>query len=79
MSISNDAVKQMIQDQLPDAQISVSGDGHKYEVEIISEAFAGLNTLKRHQLVYAAVSEAITSGQLHALTIRAFTPTEKSA
>ncbi|QTR50672.1 BolA family protein [Candidatus Thiothrix anitrata] len=76
MSISNDAVKQMIQDKLPDAQVSVSGDGYKYETDVISEAFTGLNTLKRHQLVYAAVNEAITSGQLHALTIRAFTPAE---
>ena len=79
MSISNDAVKQMIQDKLPDAQISVSGDGYKYETDIISEAFTGLNILKRHQLVYAAVNEAITSGQLHALTIRTFTPAEKTA
>lgn len=79
MSISNDAVKQMIQDKMPDAQISVSGDGYKYETDIISEAFTGLNTLKRHQLVYAAVNEAITSGQLHALTIRTFTPAEKTA
>ena len=79
MSISNDAVKQMIQDKLPDAQISVSGDGYKYETDIISEAFTGLNTLKRHRLVYAAVNEAITSGQLHALTIRTFTPAEKTA
>jgi acid stress-induced BolA-like protein IbaG/YrbA len=76
MSISNDAVKQMIQDKLPDAQVSVSGDGYKYETDVISEAFTGLNTLKRHQLVYAAVNEAITSGQLHALTIRTFTPAE---
>ena len=76
MSISNDAVKQMIQDKLPDAQISVSGDGYKYETDIISEAFTGLNTLKRHQLVYAAVNDAITAGQLHALTIRAKTPAE---
>ncbi|OQX02546.1 MAG: BolA family transcriptional regulator [Thiothrix lacustris] len=79
MSISNDAVKQMIQDKLPDAQISVSGDGYKYETDIVSEVFTGLNTLKRHQLVYAAVNEAITSGQLHALTIRTFTPAEKTA
>lgn len=79
MSISNDAVKQMIQAKLPDAQISVSGDGYKYETDIISEAFTGLNTLKRHQLVYAAVNEAIISGQLHALTIRTFTPAEKTA
>jgi acid stress-induced BolA-like protein IbaG/YrbA len=77
MSISNEAVKQLILEQIPDAHIEVSGDGYKYEAEVVSAAFAGLNTLKRHQLVYAAVNTAITSGQLHALSIRAFTPDEK--
>ncbi len=76
MSISNAAVTQMIQDHLPDAQVTVTGDGYKYETDVISEAFTGLNTLKRHQLVYAAVNAAITAGQLHALTIRAKTPAE---
>lgn len=79
MSISNEAVKQMILEKIPDAQVDVSGDGYKYETDIISAAFTGLNTLKRHQLVYAAVNAAITSGQLHALTIRAVTPEEKQA
>jgi acid stress-induced BolA-like protein IbaG/YrbA len=76
MSISNEAVASMIQAQIPDAQVSISGDGYKYEADIISAAFAGLSTLKRHQLVYAALNAAITSGQLHALTLRTKTPEE---
>ncbi len=76
MSISNETVKQLILEKIPDAQVVVSGDGYKYEAEVVSSAFGGLNTLKRHQLVYAAVNTAITSGQLHALTIRALTPDE---
>jgi acid stress-induced BolA-like protein IbaG/YrbA len=79
MSISNDAVTQMIQASIPDAQINVTGDGYKYEAEVISNTFEGLNSLKRQQMVYAAVNAAITSGQLHALTIRAKTPAEVSA
>lgn len=76
MSISNETVEQLIRNSLPDAQVSVSGDGYKYEADIVSSAFEGLMTVKRHQLVYAALNEAITSGQLHALTIRAKTPAE---
>jgi len=79
MSISNETVKQMIQAQIPDAQIEVNGDGYKYEAEVVSDAFSGLSTLKRHQRVYAAINAAITSDQLHALTIRTFTPAEKAA
>ncbi|MEB4589433.1 BolA/IbaG family iron-sulfur metabolism protein [Candidatus Thiothrix sp. Deng01] len=76
MSISNAAVATIIQQHIPDAQVNISGDGYKYEADVVSAAFEGLNTLKRHQLVYAALNEAITAGQLHALTIRAKTPAE---
>lgn len=79
MSISNEAVIQLIQTRLPEAEISVQGDGYKYQAEIVSTSFQGLSKVKRHQLVYAAVNEAITSGQLHALTILAYTPEEKAA
>lgn len=79
MSISNEAVQQLIKAALPDAQIQVTGDGYKYEAEVISTAFEGLKPVKRQQLVYGAVNTAITSGQLHALTIRAFTPAEKNS
>lgn len=79
MSISNDAVTQLIHTRLPDAQIAVQGDGYKYQAEVISSRFQGLSKVKRHQLIYAAVNEAITSGQLHALTITAYTPEEKAA
>jgi acid stress-induced BolA-like protein IbaG/YrbA len=76
MSISNEDVTKLIEASFPDAKISVEGDGYKYETTVISETFAGLNTLKRHQAVYAAVNSAITSGELHALTITAKTPDE---
>jgi len=76
MSISNDKVIELIKVAFPDAEVSVEGDGYKYETTVISTAFEGLNTLKRHQAVYAAVDSAITSGDLHALTIYAKTPDE---
>jgi len=79
MSISNEDVTKLIEEGIPGASVSVSGDGYKYETTVISESFEGLNTLKRHQAVYAAVNSAITSGELHALTITAQTPEESKA
>ncbi len=76
MSISNDDVAAMITRHIPDANVTVEGDGYKYQATITSEAFQDLNTMKRHQLVYAALNDAITSGELHALTIKAYTPGE---
>ncbi len=76
MSISNDDVVKIITDHISGAQATVEGDGYKYQATIVSSAFKDLNTMKRHQLVYAALNDVITSGDLHALTIKAYTPDE---
>jgi acid stress-induced BolA-like protein IbaG/YrbA len=76
MSISNEAVETLISDAFDNVEVTVSGDGYKYETTVISPAFTDLNKVKRHQLVYKAVNEAIVSGELHALTITALTPEE---
>ena len=76
MSISNEAVEALLLDGIKGANVTVTGDGYKYETTVISSAFADLSKVKRHQLVYAAVNQAITSGELHALTITALTPEE---
>ena len=78
MSISNEAVEKLITDAMSGAKATVSGDGYKYETTVISDAFMGLSKVKRHQLVYSAVNAAITSGELHALTITALTLAENA-
>ena len=50
------------------------GRGH-FNVEIVSEAFAGLAPIARHRAVYAALGEMMTT-DIHALSIRARTPGE---
>ena len=51
-----------------------TGGGH-FSLTIVSEAFDGLSLLKRHRLVYEAASSLMKS-DIHALSIKAFTPTE---
>lgn len=46
---------------------SPSGETHM-RVEVVSNAFEGLNTVKRHRLVYSALSEEL-AGPVHALTL----------
>jgi BolA protein len=50
--------------------------GGHFEVTIISKQFAGLPLVKRHQLVYAAVQDLMNT-EIHALSIKAYTPEEK--
>ena len=51
-----------------------SGGGH-YQLTIVSEAFAGQSLIKRHRLIYGALGDAMES-EIHAISIRAFTPEE---
>ncbi len=69
-------IQQLIASKMPDAAVEVSGGEGKFVANVISDAFAGLSPLKRHQLVYACVNDEIASGELHALTIVAKTIAE---
>lgn len=53
---------------------AADGRGH-FRVEVVSEAFAGLNPIARHRAVYAAVGELMAT-DIHALSISARTPAE---
>jgi BolA protein len=50
------------------------GRGH-FTVLVVSKRFAGLNTLKRHRLVYDIVGDMMTT-DIHALSIQALAPGE---
>lgn len=74
--LSLEDINQLLTKQHPNIQWQVAGDGYQYEVVGVGDEFDGLNKLKRQQLVYAVLNEAIADGRLHALTIRTFTPKE---
>jgi acid stress-induced BolA-like protein IbaG/YrbA len=68
--LATEEIKAKIESGIPGAKVEVVGDGYKYEATVISDKFAGLNTMKQHQMVYATVNELITSGELHALSLK---------
>ena len=51
------------------------GRGH-FDVTIVSTAFEGQNRIQRHRMVYDALTEILAT-DIHALRIRAFTPSER--
>lgn len=72
-------VKQLVETGIPGSQAFVTGDGYKFEATVVSSAFEDLTTIKRHQYVYRTINEQITSGILHAVTIKTYTPEEWAA
>ena len=71
-----DYFSKQIEEAIPGSKADVTGDGSKFEALVISDTFEGQMTIKRHKAVYAVLNEHITSGAIHALTIRAFTEGE---
>jgi len=54
------------------------GKESHFKLTIVSDAFEGKRLVGRHQLIYGLVNSLLTSqgGQVHALAIHAYTPTE---
>ncbi len=72
-----DDIKKLIENGLPDCDIKVEGnDGSHFQTTIIGEIFEGKTPVQKQKLVYATLGDKITSGEIHALTIKAYTPKE---
>jgi len=69
-------IEALIRAHLPDTNATVqSADNVHFDAVVVSPAFAGKRTLQRHRLVYGALGSRI-GGDIHALSIQAFTPEE---
>ncbi|NRA90311.1 MAG: BolA family transcriptional regulator [Simkaniaceae bacterium] len=79
MAIDSEKLKTLLEHAFPDATFDLDdmlGDADHYGLTITSSAFEGLNRVKRHQAVYKALGN-LMGNELHALSIRAYTPEEK--
>jgi acid stress-induced BolA-like protein IbaG/YrbA len=65
-----------IKQSYPDAQISASGEGCSFEVNVTTPVFEGMKSLQRQRSILTLFNDEIASGELHALTVRAKTPEE---
>lgn len=61
-------------DVLDESHMHSRGQETHYKAVIVSPAFVGLNSVKRHQKVYATLGELM--GQFHALALHTYTPEE---
>jgi acid stress-induced BolA-like protein IbaG/YrbA len=54
----------------------VDGDGRHWYATVVSASFEGVRPIARHQRVYAAMGQRMKTDEVHALSIKAFTPSE---
>lgn len=70
-------VQAKLQAGIENSTVMIEGDGCNCSAVVISPIFAGMSLLARQKAVLAVVGEEIKSGELHALSIKTYTPGEK--
>ena len=74
-----DQIKQLIAANLVCDYITLEGDGRHWYTTVVSAEFEGKRAIARHQRVYATLGDKMKTDEIHALSIKAFTPAEWAA
>ena len=72
-----DALRQRLLSLSPSTMVEIvdlTGTQDHYQASIVSDAFAGLSMLEQHRMVYALVQPEVSSGELHALSLKTQSP-----
>ncbi|MDN3696700.1 MULTISPECIES: BolA family iron metabolism protein IbaG [Vibrio] len=69
-------VQQLLEEALGLQEIKVKGEGSHFEVIAVDACFDGMSRVKKQQLIYGPLTDYIQRNDIHALSIKAFTPEE---
>ncbi len=74
--MTSDDLQTIISAGLVCQHIQVQGDGRHWEAIIVSPEFEGMRAIRRHQRVYATLGARMHTDEVHALSMKTFTPAE---
>ncbi len=74
-----DQIKKLIAANLACEHIALTGDGRHWYATIVSLAFEGRRAIQRHQMVYATLGSKMQNDEVHALSMKTYTPAEWAA
>lgn len=69
-------VKELLEAKIEGSQVTADGEGCNFSITVVADAFDGLNTVKRQQLIYSHLQDAISTGAIHAVTMKTYTPAQ---
>lgn len=71
-----ETIEQRLRDALALEHLDIAMDGNRCQLQLVSADFESLSPVKRQQLVYQHIGDFISSGEIHAVSISAFTPAQ---
>ncbi|WP_375751475.1 BolA family iron metabolism protein IbaG [Vibrio sp. HN007] len=69
-------VKKIIEDALDLQEVHVKGEGSQFEVVAVDPCFEEMGRVKKQQTIYAPLMEYIQRNDIHAVSIKTYTPEE---
>ena len=74
-----DQIKAMIAEGMACEHLELEGDGRHWYATVVSAEFEGKRAIARHQKVYGALGNKMKTDEIHALSMKTFTPAEWAA
>ena len=74
--MTSDELQAIISASIDCEHIELSGDGRHWYATIVSSIFEGQRLIQRHQRVYASLGGRMQTDEVHALSMKTFTPAE---
>ncbi|MBL7479932.1 BolA family protein [Legionella bononiensis] len=74
--LSNEEIEQRLKSIDEVLHVEVTGDGYQYQLVIVTDIFLNKTRVARQQWVYAQLNDLITTGRLHALSMKTWTKEE---
>ena len=74
--LSNEEIEHRFKENDQVFFVQVDGDGYKYQLTIVTDIFLNKSKVARQQWVYTQINDFITSGKLHALSMKTWTKEE---
>ena len=74
-----DQIKAMIAAGIACEHLELEGDGRHWYATVVSAEFEGKRAIQRHQKVYATLGNKMKTDEVHALSMKTFTPAEWAA
>lgn len=69
-------IETVLRNTLALAEVYVTVEGTHFKIVAVGDCFDGMSKIKQQQAIYAPLMDRITSGELHALSIKTFTPAQ---
>ena len=70
-------LERRVASSLNEAEVEVrdlTGTGDHFEMRVVTPSFEGKSLIEQHQLVYAPLRDLLQTGELHALTLKTYSP-----